>query len=321
MFDIITIGDSTLDTFLVIDDATIQCDLQKENCRLCLNYADKIPINNTNQSVGGNAANVAVGCKKLGLKSAIVTELGDDINGFVIKHELESAGVDTKMLKILPGKQTRYSVVLNYKSERTILSYHSQRNYTLPRLSQTKWIYYTSLSQSFEKIQKKLIGHLKKNPDIKLAMNPGSYQIKTGLAKIKQIIPRLEVLLVNKQEAIKLVGKNLAIKSLLNSLSKQGAKIIVITDSTNGSYATDGQNNYFMPASPIKAIAKTGAGDAYTSGFLSAIISGKTIPEAMQWGTANAGGVIQEFGAQKGLLNTKQLSSIIKKYKTASTKI
>ncbi|MFA4831328.1 MAG: carbohydrate kinase family protein [Patescibacteria group bacterium] len=321
MFDLITIGDSTIDTFLIIDDATLHCDLKKEHCQLCFNYAEKIPIKHSAQSVGGNAANVAAGAKKLGLKTAIVTELGDDINGYTIKEDLAQAGVDTRLVRCLRGRETRYAVVLNYQSERTILSYHAKRNYSLPKLPRTKWIYYTSLGASFEKLQKKLLRHLKNNPDVKLAMNPGSYQIQKGLPAIKSIIPHASLLIVNKEEAQKIAGKKKDARALCLALHKQGVETVVITDSLNGSYAFDGEACWRMPASPVKAIAKTGAGDAYTSGFLSAIILGETIPEAMRWGTVNAGSVIQKFGAQKGLLNRAQINRLLKIYKMNPVKI
>ncbi len=320
MLDLITIGDSLVDIFFVLDEKNSDCSVDLKSKKICFNYADKMCIEHSTHSVGGNAANVSVGTKKLGLDTAIFTEIGDDINGQIIFDTFQKAGINTSLIKMQKNEETRYSVVLNYKSERTILSYHAKRSYTLPNLPDTKWIYYTSLGKSFEKLQKKLITYLKKNPDTKLAMNPGSYQFKHGLKTIKQILPMVDLLLVNKEEAEKLIGKKKAIKDLLKSIYKIGVERVVITDSTRGSYSTDGINFYFMETYPIKALAKTGAGDAYTSGFLSATIAGKEIDEAMKWGTANAGGVIQKFGAQQGLLSNRQIQKIIKKYPKVTPK-
>lgn len=313
MLDLITIGDATLDTFLILDDTSSGCHMSKDNKLVCFDFAQKIPITHTAQSVGGNAANVAVGVKKLGKKTCIRTELGDDINGQIILDALKQAGVDDSLIKIIQNGDTRYSTVLNYKSERTILSYHAKRNYTLPNLPHTKWIFFTSMGKTFEKVETKLLNYLKKNPHIKLACNPGSYQFDKGLTHVKKLLGLTDLLVVNKEEAIKLVGKK-PIKSLLQALLKKGVKEVVITDSLNGSYASNGVESYFMKPYPIRAKAKTGAGDAYTSGFLAAILYGKSLAESMQWGTANAGGVIQEFGAQKGLLTKTKLENLIKKY-------
>lgn len=323
MFDLITIGDPTLDTFIIIDEksAKLQCNIKNEECLLCLNYADKIPFEKTEQSVGGNAANLAVGCKKFGLNTAIVADIGDDINGAVIKEELEKNKVNTDLLKILPNHQTRYSIVLNYQSERTILSYHTKHQYSLTKLPKTKWIYYSSLGNGFDKIQNKLEEYLIKNPEIKLVINPGSYQIKHGLDKIKKLFSRTEILFVNKEEAQKLTKTKKDIPELLKILHKIGIKIVVITNGKKGSFVFDGKNQYFMPIYPLKPIALTGAGDAYASGFLSVIIKNKTIPEAMCWGTANAGSVTQKIGAQKGLLSVTGVQKIIQKYPRITPKI
>ena len=325
MFNIITIGDSTLDTFLIIDDATLQCDLSREHCRLCLNYADKVPITHATQSIGGDAANVAVGCKKLGLKTAVVSELGDDVNGKVIKDGLKKAGVNIDMVKILKNKETRYAVVLNYKAERTILSYHVERDYSLPTLPATDWVYYTSLGANFEKLQDNLAKYLSKHPKTKLALNPGSYQIKNGLNKIKQILPKTDILFLNKEESERIApslrggrfasaDEAIYIAKLLSSLQKLGPKIVVITDSHNGSYASDGQSAYFMPIYDVKTVGKTGAGDAFASAFLSAIILKKDIQTAMRWGTANSASVIQQIGAQKGLLNKAGIEKMVRRF-------
>ena len=265
-------------------------------------------------------ANVAVGSRRLGLKTAIVTELGDDINGFVVKHELERAKVDTKTVKMLKAKETRYSVVLNYKGERTILSYHIKRKYNLPKLPDSKWLYYSSMGDTFENLQKQLVKYLVRHPNTKLAVNPGSYQMKNGLKIIKSILPYVSILFVNKEEAEKLVGKK-DIKATVKSLHRAGVKIAVVTNGTKGSFASNGQSIYSMPAYPIKSIARTGAGDAYAGGFLSAIISGHTVSEAMQWGTANAAGVIQKIGAQKGLLTKSSIKGLVSKYKKIKPKV
>ncbi|HBU07312.1 MAG TPA: hypothetical protein DEB09_04485 [Candidatus Magasanikbacteria bacterium] len=316
MFNIITIGDSTVDNFIIIDDneASLQCDLNTDTCKLCFNYADKIPIKHTAHAVGGNAANIAVGCKKLGLKSAIYTEIGDDINGEIIKDELAKAKVSPDFIKVLHNQDSRYAVVLNYKSERTILSHYIKRKYHLPKLSKTDWLYYSSLCGDITQVQKSIIKYLKNNPNTKLAVNPGSHQIKTCSTELKKILPFTYLLFVNKEEARCLVGKKADTTQLIKSLHTKGVKIVVITDGTKGATASDGNIIYHMAIYPIKATGKTGAGDAFASGFLSAIHYGKNITEAMQWGTANAGGVIQQIGAQKGLLNKSNLEKLIKKY-------
>ena len=130
MFSVITIGDALLDTHVQIDDATVECGFADQGCKLCLDYAGKVPITGSFQSLGGNAANVAAGAAKLGLTSAILTSLGQDTNGKIVEAELVKNKIDTSLVSYDKETATRYSVVLNFKGERTILSLH-QKEITL----------------------------------------------------------------------------------------------------------------------------------------------------------------------------------------------
>lgn len=314
MFDIITIGDATIDTFLIIDENNGACTLNKDTKYLCLHYGDKIPITDSFQSVGGNASNVAVGAAMLGLHTAIVSDLGDDINAHMIKEELASRGVDISMVSLHKGADTRYSVVINYKAERTVFSAFSPKTYTLPKLPDAHWIYYTSMGSGFEKIQKQLLSQ-KKQQGFKLAINPGSYQIKDGIAHFKKMIPFADILFINYEEGELLTSAGLSKEEMIDQLHQTGVGTVVITDGEAGAVACDGTEGFSLDIFPIKAKAKTGAGDAFASGMLSGLIKGVSLAEALRWGTANAGGVIQKMGAHEGLLDENEMTKMLKKYK------
>ncbi len=316
MFDIITLGDSVVDTYAMIDENCSQTHLAQNKKLLCLNYGDKITLFESGVAIGGNAANVAVGMRRLGAKVAIVSSLGKDLNGEFILKTLKKENIDTSLVQQSKRNKTRYSLVLNYRGERTILAYHSKMHYSLPSMPSTQWVYYSSLGKDFEQIQSKLLKYLHKHPETKLAVNPGSYQIKQGLESFKKILPNTDVLFVNKEEAYHIAGGKMPIKKLFLTLHKLGPKIIFFTDGTNGSYASNGTKSFFLPIYSVKNISKTGAGDAYASGVLSALLQNKDLPEAMQWGNANAASVIGHIGAQVGLLNTKQIHTLLKRFKT-----
>lgn len=313
MFDCIVIGDVTIDTFLVINQAHLQCNVQGEDCKICFDFGAKIPIEQSHQAIGGNAANVSTALQTLGLEVALISELGDDLNGQAALDALENRGVNTDMVKILKGNDTRYSTIVNFESDRTVFSYHAPRKYTLPRLPKTSWIYYTSLGKSFELVQKKLIERKKKG-DFLLAVNPGSYQIHQGLRTFKKILPVTDLLFVNKEEAALLTDTAGDIADSIAALHHIGVTTVVITDGAAGSYASTGDQIWHMPIYPGEQISKTGAGDAYASGFLAATIEEQPIGTCMQWGTANAGGVVKEMGAQTGQLNESEIVSVVTTY-------
>ena len=94
---------------------------------------------------------------------------------------------------------------------------------------------------------------------------------------------------------------------LMSKLLLLGPKSIVVTDSEEGSYATDGTNNFKLGIFPVQVVEKTGAGDAYTSAFLAAMIYGLPLEEAMVWGTINASQVISKMGPIGGLLKKEEI--------------
>ena len=67
VYDMISVGDATLDVFVNLIEASVLCNIQKDVCQLCLSYADKIPVESVQRVIGGNAANNAVGSSRLGL--------------------------------------------------------------------------------------------------------------------------------------------------------------------------------------------------------------------------------------------------------------
>ncbi len=313
MSHVVCIGDCTWDTFIQIDSATVKYGKKSHRPEwLCLNYADKIAIEQTSESSGGNAGNVAVGLKRLGISTSLCTELGNDTPGKNILEQMKKQNIDTSLSKIHKNKKTRYSFVLTHKGERTILSHFEKRTYSFPKqFSEPQWIYYTSLGPSFENIQKHLLPYLKKHPQVRLACNPGSYQLKNGLDTFKKILPFTHLLFVNKEEAEVLTHSKGKLPDLGKKLLGLGVQTVVLTDGTLGSYATNGKEYASFGIYEAPVVSKTGAGDAFASGFLAGVLKNKPMAECILWGSANAASVTQHLGAHTGLLSPSQLKKFI----------
>jgi sugar/nucleoside kinase (ribokinase family) len=316
MFDFIAIGDSTLDVFLQLSEASLSCQINKEQCLLCLEYAEKIPVDSVTKIPGaGNASNAAVGASRMGLRSAIVSILGKDEIGKEIIAGWKKEKVSTQYVTFDPKRETNYSTVLNFKGERTILVHAEKRSYALPKIDGAKWVYYTSLGPGHERMEKQLLAHLKKNPHQQLCFNPGTKQLRRGLAAIKPVMARADIFIVNKQEAELLLGDGeRPVPNLLVALKHLGPKIVVITDGPNGSHATDGITMWSLGIYNGPVVERTGAGDSYATAFTCAIHLGWSVPEAMRAGTANGWSVVQFIGPQKGLLNKQKMHSALKKF-------
>lgn len=310
--DIITIGDSTVDTFIKIHDASVECDINHEDCKICLPYGHKIPVDAIGHGVAGNAANVAVGCAKLGLATAIYTNLGNDSAGKRIKEAFVSSNVALDYVYEDEKKESNLSVIINYQNERTALVYHQNWFYKLPNMSPTLWVYFTSLGESFtsSNITDELCHFLEKSK-AKLAYNPGTYQLKADVKRYPRLLEMTEVFIVNVEEAKIILNiaihETISPKDLLNKVHLLGPKNVVITDGQEGSYATDGSRFLKLGIFPVQVYEKTGAGDAYSSGFISAFFYGLNLEEAMVWGALNSASCIQKLGTQNGLLSRDEI--------------
>jgi ribokinase len=310
-FDVICVGNAKIDTFLTLHEANSHLRVIKETNELAIKLGEKITVDKADVLLGGNAANVSVGISRLGLNPAIVAEIGKDEFAQKIISILNQENVDTSNVQQTDGQQSSFSTIINYNGERTIFTEHVRRshNFNFGNLS-TKWIYLTSLGEEWRDAYLKSTEFVKRAPCL-LAFNPGTLQIQTGKDSMRDVLLVANLLFVNKEEAEDLLGfehNKKDIKDLLMEIQKFGPKMVVITDGKNGSFAIDSQGNMFNKnIVEAEIVEKTGAGDAYSSGFLSAIINNKSIEEAMEWGTKNSASVIGKVGAQAGLLHKMDL--------------
>jgi sugar/nucleoside kinase (ribokinase family) len=318
--DVISIGDIVTDAFIKLlpDEAvTYQNDKGKW---LSMPFATKLPFDHAEiiEAVG-NASNAAVAFARLGLSSAFVTNVGGDQHGRDMIAALHKNGVDTRFVRVNPGNKSNYHYVLWYKDERTILIKHEEYDYHWPHLrpiEKPKWVYFSSISEHALAYHDQVADWLDQNPNIKLAFQPGTFQMEAGTHRLKRIYARSEVLILNREEAANVGGGDHDdLDDLFKHLHVLGPKIVVITDGPKGAYASDGQNKFQMPLypDPKPPVDRTGAGDAFASTFVAALIKGNTIEGALQWAPINSMSVVQKVGAQAGLLSEHAIESYLRK--------
>ena len=310
--DFLSIGDITTDAFIRLKEASVHCVINTQKCQICMSFGDKVPFEYVKViKAVGNSANAAVTASRLGLRTAFMTNIGDDQNGLDCLSELRKQKIDIGYVKRHSGMPTNYHFVLWYEVDRTILVNHIEYNYRFPRItSAPSWIYLSSLAANSYPYHKELIEYLNNNPKVKLAFQPGTFQMKLGIKQLKEFYNRTEVFIVNVEEAQKILNtQSRDIKALLSEIHAYGPKIILITDGPQGAYMLDGDHFYFMPIypDPKPPIERTGCGDSFASTFISALYIGKSPLEALLWAPVNPMSVIQYIGAQEGLLTLDQI--------------
>lgn len=318
--DVVSIGDIITDAFIRLFEENAQTYENEQGKWLAMPFGTKIPFEEAYiiEAVG-NASNAAVAIARLGLNSSFVTNVGGDQHGRDMITALHNNGVDTRFVRINPDKKSNYHYVLWYKDERTILIKHEEYDYHWPHLRPNetpRWVYFSSISEHAIPYHDQVADWLDENESVKLAFQPGTFQMEAGTERLKRIYARTEVLILNREEAVKVGGGNHEdVHDLLNRLHALGPKIVVITDGPAGAYASEGDKRLKMPLYPDPAppYERTGAGDAFASTFVAALAKGNTLEGALQWAPINSMSVVQKVGAQEGLLSEKELDEWLQK--------
>jgi len=317
--DFMAVGDMVTDAFIRLQDASVNCDVNRERCELCVPFAEKIPYEFVEIiKAVGNSANAAVSAARLGLSSALVSDIGNDQNGKDCVTELKRNHVSTRYVSFHRGMETNYHYVLWFEDERTILVKHQEYKYKFPGIKPPKWIYLSSLASNSFEYHLEIDAYLKKHPSVKLGFQPGTFQMKLGYEKLKELYVRTELFFCNVEEAKRILGirnEHIEIKELLSKMHACGPRIVCITDGPKGAYAYDGTDAWFMPPypDPKPPFERTGAGDAFASTVCAALALGKNLETALMWGPINSMSVVQQVGAQKGLLTQKALEEFLAK--------
>ncbi len=313
-YDVIAIGDTVVDVFIKLSAGHIEESAQ--GSLLCLPYGSKIPYEDAIEIPAvGNSANAAVSASRLGLSTALVTFLGKDEHGAECLTRLQDEKIDTSFITQEEGKSTNYHYVLWHGDDRTILIKHSLFTETLPAsLPQPKWIYLSSLGSHTELFHQEIATYVKNNPEVKLAFQPGTFQLSMG--KDFEIYKQTEVVCMNKEEAQTLLTTTESdIQILLSMLEALGPKTVIITDGPMGAFMKYNNTYFNMPIYPDIAppLERTGAGDAFFSTFISYLAKGYDAAHAIKRAPINSMNVVQHIGAQEGLLTEATIEEYIQK--------
>lgn len=309
-YDIVAIGSATVDQFADTDSELIRIDTPTAHEKLiAFPLGSKILIRELTLSTGGGGTNCAVSLSRLGLRTAYLGKIGTDGNGDFVIRTLARENVDF----IGPRQgQTGLSVILNsFAHDRTILAYKGANNeLQLDEIKpfDTRWVYLSSmLDTSFETVTDLICRH-----SFRVAFNPSNYQAEMGYQKLARLIDRVEILVMNREEACKFLGlsyrESPEPRDLLLEMAKLPPRIMVITDGANGVHVYDRERYYFgHPMPDLDVLETTGAGDALASTFTAACVLEEPMERAIHLAMTNAESVLKFRGAKERLLTRDAL--------------
>lgn len=308
MYDIIVVGSSTRDVFFANEAGSVikNPDFPTGQA-VCFGLGSKIEMKKLVFATGGGGANAAVTFARQGLGTACIGVIGNDFNGQDLLNALQKEGVDTSYFQKHDDDFTAYSVILvNPDAERTILSYKGEgQHFSAEKIPfdqlKSKWAYLDSLGGHFDLLEKSVNWAVANG--VKLATNPGGKELAHGLDKLRPLLKNFSVVMMNQEEAAGLVGIDYKDEpAIFKAMDDLIDGVFVMTKGPAGVVVSDGKNVYRagVPDSPV--VERTGAGDAFNSGFVSEYIRSGDITKAIQFATANASSVVTAYGAVAGIL-------------------
>lgn len=295
-YDIITFGSGLIDIFA-------ETNVHENGRVMAYNIGEKIQIKDLQFAVGGGGINTSTTFSRMGLKTAFFGKIGEDFFAQKILNKIKQEKI--KFIGKTKGR-TGYSIVLDSKEhDRTILTFKGDNDSAeikdLPKL-ETKWFYFSSLAKKSFETQIRLA----KSGEYKIAFNPSMYLFKEE--DVKKILPFVEILILNKEEA------DMLSKNHENISKKFGPNIVIVTNGENATNCyTKNKNFRIYTHKDIKVVEKTGAGDAFASGFVSSYIKTQNIPSSLQVGLANSESVLKYKGSTNKILTWEEVERNIKK--------
>jgi len=302
---ILTIGKATQDVFLASDEFDPHTEGKVAYTHLPLGA--KMEVDNVTFATGGNAGNVAVTLARQGLHVSYMWTLGHDPASETVLRDLDNEGVDTSNVMQKDRYQAGYSVImLATNGERTILNHRGVSTNSrgvdldLAAIEQVDWVYPTSLANGGIDLLRKIVDTAEKH-GVKVMLNPAGPELAEP-DKLRTLLEGVEILCVNKEEMQKIVEGTTLEELVVHGL--RYVPVVIVSDGPNGVVASDGKT--IVKAGMyenVKVVDRTGAGDAFASGFLSQWVQGKSLADCIVFASANSTSVVQYIGAKKGILH------------------
>lgn len=325
MEDVIAIGSTTLDTFWKTDFKEVKWKTPIGR-GFVVPLGEKFGNESLYTTIGGNAANAAVTFARQKESVKLFTYVGDDIAGKEIIARLKEERIATHLIQTKKGRRSAQSVLFLQKGERSILTYHgainefSLKSISLERLK-AKWWYVSLPGDSYKQLD--ILLRYAKKYGIKVALNPsGNHLQGEGKKQLLKHLRELSLLLVNEGEAARITGIPFAReKEVFKKLDALVPGIVVITRGKKGVVVSDGAHIFRAGTFREKTMVdRTGAGDAFGSGFVAGLIHTKercqkewcnpnNISYAIRLGSANATSVVEHMGATQGVLTKREFGA------------
>jgi sugar/nucleoside kinase (ribokinase family) len=240
-------------------------------------------------TLGGSAALFAAALARFGIPVALFSKVGHDAIGAILIDLLLKRGVDVSGIKRDPRSRTGITTALSYAGDRALVTCLgaiqelTPRDVNLARLRRYAHLHMTSpflqagLRRHYPSLLRKA-----REAGLTTSFDPGWDPSEKW--DIERCLPWTNVLMVNEIEAASLAHIRRP-EDAGRSLARRVERVVVKCG-PQGALTVSNGKVHRARSYPVRTVDTTGAGDAFDAGFLSAIVTGKPIEEALAFGCA-----------------------------------
>lgn len=262
---------------------------------------------------GGPCATGLVAMSKLGVKSAYMGTLGDDMYGDFIRSAFDTYGVDRSCVRTVPGAQSFHSFVLLNTSNASRTCVWNKGTLTPP----------TAEDVDVEMLKNAKVLHLDGH-QLECAIYAAGKAREFGVTVsmdaggtypgIERLLPLVDVLIPSEEFAKKITGCEDAEKAAAKLWATYHPKTLIITQGSRGGFIWEDGKAVRYPVFPVNAVDSNGAGDTFHGAFVAASVKGMTTMEAATFASATSALKCTRFGAQQGIPGFEEVLEFMKSH-------
>jgi len=256
---------------------------------------------------GGPVPNALTGLSRMGMRTALIAAVGQDLIGQELINEIKKEKIDHRFIIIKKNRQSdsAYGFVEKGSGRRTIALYRKIKispreinpaEYPLPRLIHLD-------GRDLEACRK--LARWGKRVGAVISFDIGSMR-----NDVSPIFPLVDHLIVSDVYAKGFTGKRTA-RAAIVKLAEHCPGTIVVTEGTRGSMALENGTWYHRKAFRVKNVDTTGAGDAFHAGYLYGLLQNMNISERLRLGAATAALKCTRLGA-RALPKLREINKFLK---------
>lgn len=248
------------------------------------------------ESGGGSAANTIVALSRMGFRTGFVGKVGEDPEGEMLRAEMKgvdswgivSGGVSGRCLCILDGNQDR-AILLETNTNDTL----SSREIDFRYAADARYIHFTSFVGEEPFLAQKALAE-RVCPPTRISFDPGEVYARRELHYLIPLFEKSFVVFVTEREIEMLTGLHFAEGS--RRLLEPGPSIVVCKRAERGVHVISRDQEFDLPAEPMRVVDNTGAGDVFNAGFLAGLLMDRPLRDCASFGTWIAARSLAGYG-------------------------